>query len=102
MILIHLAFATVIGIDHAIKSLHNRHMNTISIPSILALPVAERIRLAELIWDSVADTPEAMAISPEQQADLQTRLQAFEAAPEAGYTWDQVKAHLKDGSWRTV
>jgi putative addiction module component (TIGR02574 family) len=57
-------------------------MNTISIPTILALPVAERIRLAELIWDSVADTPEATTLSPAQQTELLARLQEFEAEPE--------------------
>jgi len=35
-------------------------MNTISVASILELPVQERIRLVELIWDSVAAVPEAV------------------------------------------
>ena len=26
----------------------------------------------------------------------------FERNPEAGYSWDQVKAQLKNGSWRTA
>ena len=26
----------------------------------------------------------------------------FERNPEAGYSWDQVKEHLKNGSWRTA
>lgn len=38
----------------------------------------------------------------ELQADLCARLNEFELAPEAGYSWDQVKAKLKDGSWRAV
>ena len=36
------------------------------------------------------------------QAELEKRLAAFEANPGAGYSWEQVKARLKDGSWRTV
>lgn len=77
-------------------------MNNISITDILELPVQERIRLVELIWDSVAAVPEAVEISPELKAELDARLSAFEADPEAGYSWDQVKSRLKDGSWRST
>jgi putative addiction module component (TIGR02574 family) len=77
-------------------------MSNISVADILELPVQERIRLVELIWDSVAAVPEAVEISPELKADLEARLQEFEANPDAGYAWDEVKARLKDGSWRTA
>lgn len=46
-------------------------MNNINIPAILELPVQERIRLVELIWDSVAAASEAVEISPELKS-LQT------------------------------
>ena len=77
-------------------------MSNISIAAILELPVQERIRLVELIWDSVAAESDSMEISPELRAELDRRLADFEANPEAGYTWDEVKARLKDGSWRSV
>ncbi len=77
-------------------------MNHISIADILQLPVQERIRLVELIWDSVAAIPEAVEISPALKAELEVRLKEFEANPEAGYSWDQVKSRLQDGSWRSA
>ena len=77
-------------------------MNNVSIADILALPLQERIHLAQLIWDSVAAVPDASTISPPMKAELEKRLAAFEANPEAGYAWEEVKARLKDGSWRTV
>ncbi|MGY6276936.1 addiction module protein [Methylomonas sp. MgM2] len=77
-------------------------MNTISITDILALPVQERIQLVELIWDSVAAVPEAVEVSPELKAELELRMVEFERNPESGYSWDQVKSRLKDGSWRTT
>lgn len=77
-------------------------MNTISITDILELPVQERIQLVELIWDSVAAVPEAVEVSPELKAELESRLIEFERNPESGYSWDQVKSRLKDGSWRTT
>lgn len=77
-------------------------MNTISITDILELPVQERIQLVELIWDSVAAVPEAVEVSPELKAELESRLIEFERNPESGYSWDQVKSRLKDGSWPTA
>jgi len=77
-------------------------MNTISVSDILELPVQERIRLVELISDSIAAVPEAVEISPTLKAELESRLAEFEANPETGYSWDQVKSRLKDGSWRTA
>lgn len=77
-------------------------MNSISIADILELPVQERIHLVEVIWESIAAVPEAIEVSPELKAELAARLVDFERDPEAGYSWDQVKAHLKTGSWRTA
>ena len=77
-------------------------MTNISVAEILALPVQERINLVELIWESVAAVPQAVEVSPEIKADLAARLVEFERDPEAGYSWDQVKEKLKNGSWRTA
>ena len=77
-------------------------MNNISVADILELSVQERIQLVELIWESIAAFPQAIAVSPELKSDLNARLVEFERDPEAGYAWDQVKAQLKNGSWRTA
>jgi len=78
------------------------NMNNLSISDILELPLQERIRLVELIWDSIAAVPEAVEISPELKIELEARMAEFEANPEAGYSWEQVKSRLKDGSWRSA
>ncbi|MHB1099535.1 MAG: addiction module protein [Burkholderiales bacterium] len=77
-------------------------MKQISIADILELPVQERIRLVELIWDSVAAVPEAIEVSSELRAELESRLREFEANPEEGYSWEQVKSRLEDGTWRSA
>jgi putative addiction module component (TIGR02574 family) len=77
-------------------------MSNISVADILELPVQERIRLVELIWDSVAAVPEAVEITPAMKVELEARLKEFEADPDAGYAWDEVKARLKDGPWRSA
>ena len=77
-------------------------MSKFSVADTLELPVQERIQLVEMIWESIAAFPEAIEVSPELKTDLDARLADFERNPEAGYSWDQVKAHLKNGSWRTA
>jgi putative addiction module component (TIGR02574 family) len=77
-------------------------MSQISVADILELPVQERIHLVEVIWESIAAVPQAIEVSPELKTELEARLADFERNPEAGYSWDQVKAHLKNGSWRTA
>jgi len=77
-------------------------MKRISVAEILELPVQERIRLVELIWESIAAVPEAVEVTPEVKAELQKRLKDFEANPEAGYSWEQVKSSLRNGTWRSA
>ena len=77
-------------------------MTTATIADILALPVQERIHLVEMIWESIAAFPDAIAVSLELKPELDARLAEFERNPEAGYSWDQVKEQLKNGSWRTA
>ena len=79
-----------------------RRMNQISVADILGLPVQERIQLVKVIWESIAALPNAIEVSPELKTELDARLADFERNPEAGYSWDEVKAHLKSGSWRTA
>jgi putative addiction module component (TIGR02574 family) len=76
-------------------------MNQISVAEILKLPLAERIRLVELIWDSIAAVPEAVPISDELAAELDRRLAEFEADPEAGSPWEEVRTRILHGTLRT-
>ena len=77
-------------------------MTRVSVADILELPVQERIHLVELIWESIAAFPQSIEVSPELKTELDARLADFERDPEAGYSWDQVKAKLKNGSWRSA
>ena len=77
-------------------------MKQVSVAEILELPVQERIRLVELIWESIAAFPNAVEVTPELKAELEVRLKEFEANPEAGYSWEQVQSHLRNGTWRSA
>ena len=74
-------------------------MTQVSAAEILELPVQERIHLFELIWESIAAFPQSIEVSAELKKELDARLADFERNPEAGCSWDQVKAKLKNGSW---
>ena len=77
-------------------------MTHFSVANVLELPLQERIQLVELIWESIAAVPEAVEVSPQLKEELNARLADFERDPEAGYSWDQVKAQLKDGTWHSA
>ncbi|MBC7898913.1 MAG: addiction module protein [Saprospiraceae bacterium] len=65
---------------------------SILLDEILELPVAERIKLVEEIWDSINGSPEAVHITPEQKAELGRRLEDHRANPGGNFSWDEIKA----------
>jgi putative addiction module component (TIGR02574 family) len=69
-------------------------MGQISISELLKLPVAERIRIVEAIWDSIAAAPEALELSEAERQELDRRWEAFERDPSAGSPWAEVRARI--------
>jgi putative addiction module component (TIGR02574 family) len=65
------------------------------VAEILELPVAERVRLVELIWDSIAAVPEALPLTDWQREELDRRLADFESDPAAGSTVEEVFARIR-------
>jgi putative addiction module component (TIGR02574 family) len=62
---------------------------------ILQLTIAERIQLAEDIWDSVAAFPEAITLTDAQKEELDRRLQVYAKNPNEGISWDELKDKLR-------
>jgi len=67
------------------------------VAEILALPVPERVRLVEAIWDSISAVPEALPLTDWQKEELDRRLAEFEADPDAGSTFEEVFARIRRG-----
>lgn len=66
-----------------------------TLSEITAMSVPERIRLVQLILDSIAAEQELPDTIPQSHKDeLDRRLAAYETNPTAGSTWDEVKARL--------
>ena len=69
-------------------------MKPISIAEVLALPLDERLKLVETIWESIAELPEALQLTQAQEAELDRRLDAYRNDPTAGSPWPEVKARI--------
>ena len=61
------------------------------------LTPAERIELAQDLWDSLEDdqVAEAFPLSDEQRAELDRRLADLDANPDAGRPWEEVEAEIR-------
>jgi len=71
------------------------HMKHELVAEILALPVAERMRLVEVIWDSISAVPDALPLTQWQKDELDRRLAEFEADPDSGATPEEVFARFR-------
>ena len=61
------------------------------------LTVAERIQLAEDLWDSLAEAPEVLALTDAQRDELDRRLAAHRADPDAAISWESLRQELLQG-----
>ena len=68
---------------------------SILLDKALELPIPERIRLVEDIWDSIAAVPEAVKLTDAQMAEVERRLEAYRANPEDVVSWEEVKERLR-------
>jgi putative addiction module component (TIGR02574 family) len=59
------------------------------------LSVAERIQLAEDLWDSVAAETGELALTDAQTAELDRRLAELARDPEAGEPWEVARSRIE-------
>ena len=69
-------------------------MSRVALEQILDLPAAERVEIAQQIWESVFEHPEAVLLTKGQKEELERRWRAFEQNPDEGEPWDDVKRSL--------
>jgi len=68
---------------------------TPTLTTILQLSVAERIQLAEDIWDSILAVPESLKLTEGQRQELDHRLNSYRQHPEASIAWAEVKKRIR-------
>jgi putative addiction module component (TIGR02574 family) len=69
-------------------------MGKVARKDILNLSIAERIELIGDIWDSIAEIPEAIALTEAQKTELNRRLDAYHKDPTAGAPWSVVRDRI--------
>ena len=62
---------------------------------LLELPIDERIKLVEDLWDSIAADQQALPLTPEQRAELDRRLDAYESDKNPGRLASEAIADLR-------
>jgi len=68
-----------------------------TVTKLRELPVAERLRLLEDVWESLSDPPEAVDMPEWHRAELDRRIESRQQHPGGLLSWDAVKADiLKD------
>ena len=68
-------------------------MSDLPLSELLKLTPAERIQLAQDLWDSIPE--DAVSLSEEQIRELERRLAEHEANPGSAIPWAEVRARLQ-------
>jgi putative addiction module component (TIGR02574 family) len=71
-------------------------MSTSSLSELLKLSEAERIQLAQDLWDSIPPASEALPLTEELRQELERRLAEHKADPSSAIPWEEVRARLRD------
>ncbi len=61
---------------------------------ISQLSIAERIQLAEDLWDSLSEKQGELPLTDAQQQELDRRLEQYQQDTMPGSTWEEVKQRL--------
>ena len=72
-------------------------MSNTDVAEILKLPAADRLRLLELIWDSLAAKPTDVPLSDAHRAVIDERIADHERNPDDVLSRDQVLTHARRG-----
>jgi putative addiction module component (TIGR02574 family) len=70
-------------------------MNTDLLTTAKALPLPERIELAEALWDSITQDGYDPPLTAAQEAEIDHRLEEHRRNPQSAIPWEQVKADLE-------
>ena len=60
------------------------------------LSVEQRLELIGELWDSILDSMEALSVPDWHREELDRRLAAADANPDAAIPWEEVKRRLRE------
>jgi putative addiction module component (TIGR02574 family) len=64
--------------------------------ALFKLPLAERLQLVEDLWDSIAAEHAQEPVPAQVLAELRERKARYDANPESGISWTEVKRQLRE------
>ena len=76
-------------------------MTTALLKQAAKLPVPDRIKLVEDIWDSIAEQPDDFPLTAAQKRELDRRLALMKKHPERAIPWEQAKHEILSRRART-
>lgn len=59
------------------------------------LNVEDRLTLAQQLWDSLSEEVMRLPLTPAQRQEVDRRLEAHRANPQAAIPWEQVEAEVR-------
>lgn len=70
-----------------------------TLAELLKLPASKRVEIAMALWDSLSDDEREaeLALTPEQEAELDQRLAEHVANPGSAVPWEDVRRKLASG-----
>ena len=71
-------------------------MNSKLLLQIIGLPPAERIKLAQDIWDSVTEIPNSNILNDWQKNELKKRRETLDQNSNLGVMWKEVISELRN------
>ena len=71
-----------------------------TLAELLKLPADQRVELALALWESLDDKAREaeLALTPEQEAELDRRLAEHLASPGSSIPWEEVRRKLMGGA----
>ena len=71
-----------------------------TLAELLKLPASERVEIAMALWDSLTDAEREaeLALTPEQQRELDRRLAEHIEHPDSAIPWEEVRRKLAGGA----
>ena len=70
-------------------------MAAMTLPEILQLSVAERLRIATAIWDSIAAEPTALPLTEEQRQEILRRSEAHRNNPQEAIPLEEAVERIR-------
>ena len=65
-----------------------------ALATLAALPVADRIRAAQVLWDSIPPVDAPGGLTDDQRQLFARRTAELDANPGIALTWEQIKARI--------